>query len=81
MAEKKKNFEQSMEELEEIIAKLEEGGLPLDESMKAFETGVKLASSCQTMLDQAQQKVSVLLCGEDGQPILQPMDGVEETDA
>ena len=59
MAEKK--FEKSLEELEEIVKKMEEGNMSLEESLKAFEAGIKLSRSCADKLDEAERKVNVLL--------------------
>lgn len=62
---KAKSFEQNMKELEEIVNQLENGETELEESLKLFEQGIKLAKSCQTILDKASQKVTVLLCEEE----------------
>ena len=64
--EEKKTFEQSVEELEEIVRRLETGDVSLDESLAFFERGVKLAKTCQKMLDEAEMKVSVLTANSDG---------------
>lgn len=64
MAVKKKSFEESMKRLEEIVALLERGDSSLDQSLKLFEEGTGLAASCTQMLDQAEQKVRLLLGGE-----------------
>lgn len=64
MSPKKKdsfNFEQALEELESLVTSMEEGDLSLEESLKAFEKGIKLTRECQTALKQAEQKVQVLL--------------------
>lgn len=66
MAEKK-TFEQSISELEEIVAKLEGGNVTLDESLELFEKGIKLSKSCQQMLDAAEKKVSILMTNDDGE--------------
>lgn len=55
------NFEQSLAELETLVAAMEEGELSLEEALKHFEKGIALASSCQTALQQAEQKVTQLL--------------------
>jgi exodeoxyribonuclease VII small subunit len=57
----KKNFEESLAKLEKITAELENGALSLEESLKKFDEGVKLAEYCNIKLDEAQQKVSILL--------------------
>ena len=54
-------FEQAMEELDTITQKLEAGDATLEESLKLFERGVALTSFCSKTLDEAQQKISVLL--------------------
>lgn len=64
MAVKKKNFEESMKRLEEIVSQLERGESSLDQSLKLFEEGTGLAAHCTQMLDQAEQKVHLLLGGE-----------------
>ena len=55
------DFEKSLTELEAIVAKLEQGDVPLEEALKTFERGVALTRQCQTALRTAQQKVEVLL--------------------
>lgn len=54
------SFEQAFDELEDIIAKLESGELSLDESVKLFERGRKLADHCQSVLDKAELRVNQL---------------------
>ena len=54
------NFEQTLAELEALVARLESGELPLDQALAAFEQGVKLTRACQAALQAAQQKVQVL---------------------
>ena len=60
MAEKKLTFEKALARLEEIVAQLETGDAPLDESLKLFEEGAKLTAQCSGMLDKAEQKVKLL---------------------
>jgi exodeoxyribonuclease VII small subunit len=60
-------FEEALENLEKIIEELENGKLSLDESLAAFEEGIKLSRICQKQLDEAERKIEVLLKGEDGQ--------------
>ncbi len=62
-----KTFEESITELEEIVAKLEGGNVTLDESLELFEQGIKLSKGCQKMLDAAEKKVSILMTNEDGE--------------
>jgi exodeoxyribonuclease VII small subunit len=60
------NFEQTLEELERLVAQLESGDLPLDEALRSFEQGVRLTRECQAALAGAQQKVQQLLQRGDG---------------
>lgn len=59
-------FETSLKKLEEVVRRLEGGSLPLEESLKAFEEGVKHASFCAKKLDEAERRVEVLLKRKDG---------------
>jgi len=59
MAEKK--FEASLSRLEEIVTELEGGELPLEQSLKLFEEGIKLARICHARLEEAERKVEILL--------------------
>ena len=61
MTEKNINLEQSLKDLESLVAELETGELPLEEAMKKFENGLKLTRACQTALKEAEQKVEILL--------------------
>lgn len=67
------DFEQSLEELESLVAALEEGDLTLEESLKTFEKGVKLTRTCQAALKDAEQKVHILL-EQDGELASEPFD-------
>ena len=60
MAKSVDNFETKMKKLEEIMLKLERGDAPLDDCVSMYEKGVKLANECMTMLDEAEQKVTLL---------------------
>ncbi|MBQ1660795.1 MAG: exodeoxyribonuclease VII small subunit [Clostridia bacterium] len=55
---KKLSYEQSVSRLEEIVELLENGELPLEESMKLFEEGTKLSAECYSMLSKAEQKIT-----------------------
>ena len=55
------DFEQALENLEELVTSMEEGDLSLEESLQAFEKGIKLTRECQSALKNAEQKVQVLL--------------------
>ena len=55
------DFEQQLKNLEELVATLESGDLSLEDSMKSFEQGIKVARECQQALKEAEQKVEILL--------------------
>jgi exodeoxyribonuclease VII small subunit len=61
-----KNFEASLKELEQIVKQLEEGDLPLEESLKLFENGVKLSRECRERLTNAERRIEVLMKEADG---------------
>ena len=54
-------FEKSLDELEQLVARMEQGDLGLDDSLKSFERGVALYRNCQTALEQAELRVKLLL--------------------
>ncbi len=75
MARKKNTnlFEDSLEELEQLVEQMEQGDLSLEESLKSFERGIKLTSTCQKALQEAEQKVQILL-EKNGKKTLEPFD-------
>ena len=66
---KKAGFEESMLRLEEIVRLLEKGDAPLEDSIKLFEEGTKLAKRCDDLLNEAEKKIVVLSKGADGAPV------------
>ena len=54
-------FEDSLEKLEKLVADMEEGDFSLEESLKAFEEGIKLTRECQEALKKAEQKIQLLV--------------------
>lgn len=66
--EQPKNFEEALARLEEIVRALENGNAALDASLTLYEEGVSLVKLCNTQLDAAEQKVKILIAGEDGEP-------------
>jgi exodeoxyribonuclease VII small subunit len=76
MAEKK--FESALARLEEIVKKLEKGDLPLEQSLKLFEEGVKLVRACNKQLEEAERKVEILLKDRAGNLTAQPFEEEEE---
>ncbi len=71
MAEKKQTFESSLQELEKIVRNLENGDLPLEESLKLFEDGVKLSRECQERLNRAERRIEILMKDAEGNPTLE----------
>ena len=57
----KENFEESMKKLESIVNELENGNLNLDESVEKFEEGMKIANQCNTILEDSEKKITILL--------------------
>ncbi len=60
-AKKTPNFEQTFAELEQLVQQMESGEFELEQSLAAFEKGIKLTRDCQTALSNAEQKVQMLL--------------------
>ncbi len=62
MARKKQGvgFEASLEELEGLVERMEEGDLSLEESLKTYERGIELSRACQKSLDAAEQRIRIL---------------------
>ncbi|WP_341217951.1 exodeoxyribonuclease VII small subunit [Neptunomonas phycophila] len=75
MPRKKKtpDFEQSLSDLEVLVSRMEQGELTLDDSLAAFEDGIRLTRECQSFLDQAEQKVQIL-SSNDGKLTVAPFD-------
>lgn len=78
MSAKKVTFEQQLQRLEEIVASLEKGDVPLADSLALFEEGTKLITACTKQLDQAEQQVVKLMKGPGGAPVEQPFETTEE---
>ncbi len=72
MSKKKPSFEQSLRDLEEVVAKMEHGELPLDECVQYYERGVKLAAACAHELDAARQRIEQLQKNEAGELVTTP---------
>lgn len=69
-------FEQAMKRLEEIVAQLEAGEVPLDKSMALFEEGTKLSAYLSGLLDRAEQKVTMVTT-QNGEEVELPFDTQE----
>lgn len=61
MKEKELNFEELMQKLESITNKLEKESLSLDESVKLFEEGMKISKECNSKLESAEKRITILL--------------------
>ncbi len=75
MAEKK--FEAAMARLEEIVQELEKGDVPLEQSLKLFEEGIKLSRICNKRLEEAERKVEILLKDKAGNITAEPFEEEE----
>ena len=62
-------FEKAIARLEEIVAQMEQGNLPLDKALQLFEEGTGLVKSSAKQLDEAELKVVKLMKGSDGEPV------------
>ena len=76
---KKKTFEESMKQLEQIVEELEDGDLPLEDALKKFEEGVFLSKFCFQKLDETEKKVSLLLKEPAGQIQETPFSSGDDT--
>ena len=63
------SFETALQELEQIVSRLESGALPLEEALNEFERGVQLARQGQVKLQQAEQRVQILLSENEDAPL------------
>lgn len=70
-------FEESLKQLESIVAQLEKGDLPLEKSVELFEKGVRLSDACKKDLEAAEGKVQMLLKQKDGSMKSEPFPPVE----
>ena len=72
--ENNKDFETSLKKLEKIVSDLENGDLPLEESIRTFEDGVKLTKHRQNLLSKAELKIQKLVESKDGSIDLETFD-------
>jgi len=73
-------FEEALARLETIVAELERGELPLDDSMRIFEEGIKLSKVCLKMLDDAERRVEILVKDKDGRKRTRPLELEEQSE-
>ena len=72
----REKFEDALKKLEDILRKMEAGDMTLEESLKAFEEGIKLSRLCMKKLDEADRRVELLL-REEGELVARPFAGEE----
>lgn len=65
MPEKQDNFEKNLKQLEDVVARLEQGDLPLDEAMKLFQEGMQLSKLCSQRLSIVEQEIKKLVAEGD----------------
>lgn len=63
---RKKSFEESLKQLEEIVREMESGDLPLEQAFKKYEAGIAHAQYCKKILNQTEEKITILTQGLDG---------------
>lgn len=69
-----KSFEANLAELEAIVARLEAGDLPLEDSLELFEQGIKLSRECRERLAKAERRIEVLIRDGDGELTTRDLD-------
>ena len=82
------SFEEALQQLEQIVQKLEKGELPLEESLKLYEEGIKLSRLCHGKLEEAEGKIEMLMkdargeaiLDKDGRPKTKPLPRSEDDD-
>ena len=72
MAAKKNNFEEQLNELQEIVNKLESGNVPLEDALNEFQAGVKLSRELEKKLNDAEQTVAKLVDKDGNEKTLDP---------
>jgi exodeoxyribonuclease VII small subunit len=72
-------FDQVLERLRQVVGRLEQGSLPLEQALRSFEEGVRLSRRGSSILDAAEHRVELLLKDEAGSEIRQPLPGSTAT--
>jgi len=80
MAQKKMSFEQALERIEEIVSDIEDGSVPLEESIDKYAEGIKLIEHCRTVLGDAEKKIQLLTKAHDRDQKLDPAGQLPEDD-
>ena len=71
-------FETALKKLEDIVSKLENGDLPLEEALKAYEEGVRMADACSKRLGEAEKRIEVLMKTNAGKFKTEPFENGDE---
>jgi exodeoxyribonuclease VII small subunit len=74
-------FEKDLTQLETVVERLERGELSLDESVRLFEEGMKLAQACRVELDQAEGRIQMLVEGKGGKMQVAELEIAEDDDS
>lgn len=69
-----KTFEEAFNELSTVVERLQQGDLPLEDTITLFEQGMRLSFQCERFLDDADRRIEVLVRREDGQYQTEPYD-------
>ena len=77
---KSTNFEAAIAELEALVEEMEQGDISLEESLKKFERGIELTRTCQQALQEAEQKVQMLIEKQQGDEIVD-VDDLDQPDS
>jgi exodeoxyribonuclease VII small subunit len=62
----KQTYEKALKNLEDIVKEIESGDLPLEQAIRKFEEGIRLSRFCSQILDETEQKITILLKDSDG---------------
>ena len=71
------DFEKAFQQLESIVQRLEKEDLPLDESLRLFEEGIRLSRFCHQRLEEVEKKIELILADAKGQPVTEPFEDEE----
>ena len=78
MNQQNKTFEESMGRLEQIVRAMEQGNVPLEESLKLFQEGTELVRNCGKLLDDAQLQIQKVMTAADGSPVMEDVNDESE---
>jgi len=69
MSQEPQSFEAALKQLEDVVLKLEKGELPLEESLRLYEEGIRLSRFCHAKLEEAEGKIEQLMKDSRGEPV------------